>query len=75
MPLGRERARIETALAMKDIEMANPVTLSISRACASDIGGTGNVMLHRGQSGALRAPHCAEKMCVHRAPWCIQFHC
>jgi len=44
---------IETALAMKNLDLANPVTLSIRKEKDDDIGGTVNMILHRGKDGII----------------------
>jgi len=33
-----EKQRIETALTLKNLDLANPVTVSISKSCEGDIG-------------------------------------
>eukprot|EP00286_Rhodomonas_abbreviata_P027712 CAMPEP_0181298170 /NCGR_PEP_ID=MMETSP1101-20121128/5639_1 /TAXON_ID=46948 /ORGANISM="Rhodomonas abbreviata, Strain Caron Lab Isolate" /LENGTH=1287 /DNA_ID=CAMNT_0023403173 /DNA_START=142 /DNA_END=4001 /DNA_ORIENTATION=+ len=48
-----ETQRIETALAMKNLELANPVTLSIRKENEEGIGGTVNVIFHRGKEGII----------------------
>ena len=42
-----ERQRIETALTMRELSLANPVTLGVAKLSDDDVRGTVNLILHR----------------------------
>ncbi len=42
-----ERQRIETALTMRELSLANPVTLGVAKLSDDDVRGTVNLVLHR----------------------------
>ena len=42
-----ERQRIETALTMRELSLANPVTLGVAKLRDDDVRGTVNLILHR----------------------------
>ena len=42
-----EKERIQEALAMQDLSLANPVTLSITKLIENDVPGSANLILHR----------------------------
>jgi len=48
-----ERQRIETALTMRDLSIANPVTLTVAKLSEEDVRGTVNLILHRTEKGLL----------------------
>eukprot|EP00291_Cryptomonas_curvata_P000073 CAMPEP_0172189650 /NCGR_PEP_ID=MMETSP1050-20130122/22645_1 /TAXON_ID=233186 /ORGANISM="Cryptomonas curvata, Strain CCAP979/52" /LENGTH=1060 /DNA_ID=CAMNT_0012864375 /DNA_START=126 /DNA_END=3304 /DNA_ORIENTATION=- len=48
-----EKQRIETALTMRDLTLANPVTLGVARLSDDDVRGTVNLILHRSERGLV----------------------
>eukprot|EP00291_Cryptomonas_curvata_P010959 CAMPEP_0172189710 /NCGR_PEP_ID=MMETSP1050-20130122/22680_1 /TAXON_ID=233186 /ORGANISM="Cryptomonas curvata, Strain CCAP979/52" /LENGTH=1077 /DNA_ID=CAMNT_0012864445 /DNA_START=77 /DNA_END=3307 /DNA_ORIENTATION=+ len=48
-----ERQRIETALTMRELSLANPVTLGVAKLSDDDVRGTVNLILHRTERGLV----------------------
>ena len=48
-----EKQTIETALTLKNLDLANPVTVNISKVCEGDLGGAVNLILSRGENNDL----------------------
>mmetsp|Transcript_5034 Transcript_5034/g.16073 ORF Transcript_5034/g.16073 Transcript_5034/m.16073 type:complete len:1323 (+) Transcript_5034:147-4115(+) len=46
-----EKQRIETALTMRDLSLANPITIGVAKLSDDDVRGTVNLILHRSEHG------------------------
>uniref|UniRef100_A0A7S0EH67 non-specific serine/threonine protein kinase n=1 Tax=Hanusia phi TaxID=3032 RepID=A0A7S0EH67_9CRYP len=53
LDLFEEKQRIETALVAKSLDLVNPITVSLAKRTEDDIGGTVNLIMHRGADGLV----------------------